>query len=104
MKADQINAVMAPAVEFNRLVLNNIEAIVGMQVESFKAYAELGFKNLNAGLDVRTMDELKTYAEDQKNVIRQVGEQVTRDLEALGAVNAKFVEDTRKLSAVKKAA
>ncbi|MXZ79896.1 MAG: hypothetical protein F4Z15_00650 [Gammaproteobacteria bacterium] len=104
MKAPQINSIMAPAIAFNQLVLKNMETVVGLQVESFKAYADLGFKNLNTGLEVRTMDELNAYAEDLKDVAKKVNDQVTRDLEALGEINAKFIEDARKLSEVKKAA
>lgn len=98
MNTEKINKVLAPAVEFNRLVLNNMKTVFAMQTESLKAYAELGFKNLNDGLDIKTVEDLKTYAEGQQSVIKEVGEQVTRDLEALGEVNAKFVEEARKLS------
>lgn len=104
MNTEQIKLAVAPAVKFNRLVLNNMQAVVNMQAESFKAYAELGINNLNAGLDCRTVDDLKNYAESQQNVIKQVGEQVTRDLEALGEANAKLVEEARKLSVAKAAA
>lgn len=104
MNATELNNIMAPAIAFNKLVLKNVETVVGLQVESFKAYADLGFKNLNAGLGVETVEELNAYAEDIKEVARKVNEQVTRDLEALGKVNAKFIEEARKLPNVKKAA
>jgi len=98
MNTEKINKALAPAVEFNRLVLNNMKTVFSMQTESLKAYAELGFKNLNDGLDVKNVEDLKTYAESQQNVIKEVSEQVTRDLEALGEMNARFVEEARKLS------
>ncbi|MCY4051235.1 MAG: phasin family protein [Gammaproteobacteria bacterium] len=98
MNTEKINKALAPAVEFNRLVLNNMKTVFSMQTESLRAYAELGFKNLNDGLDVKSVEDLKTYAESQQSVIKEVGEQVTRDLEALGEMNAKFVEEARKLS------
>ncbi len=101
MNTENINKALAPAVEFNRLVLNNMKTVFAMQSESLKAYADLGFRNLNDGLAIKTVEDLKTYAESQQNVIKEVGEQVTRDLEALGEMNAKFVEEARKLSVSK---
>ena len=104
MKTTEINGFMAPAIAFNQLVLKNVETVIGMQVESFKAYADLGFKNLNAGLEVKTIEELNVYVEDLKAVARKVSEQVTGDLETLGKINARFIEEARKLPDVKKAA
>lgn len=104
MKAPELNNIMAPAIAFNQLVLKNVETVVGMQIESFKAYADLGFKNLNAGLEVNTIEELNAYAEDLKEVAKKVSDQVTSDLEALGKINAQFIEEAKKLPNVKKAA
>ncbi len=104
MKTTEINNFMAPAIAFNQLVLKNVETVIGMQIQSFKAYADLGFKNLNAGLEVKTIEELNVYVEDLKAVVKKVNEQVTSDLEALGKINAEFIEEARKLPNAKKAA
>ncbi|MCY4314010.1 MAG: phasin family protein [Gammaproteobacteria bacterium] len=104
MKTSEINNFMAPAIAFNQLVLKNVETVIGMQLDSFKAYADLGFKNLNAGLEVKTIEELNAYVEDLKAVAKKVNEQVTGDLEALGKINAEFIEEARKLPTAKKAA
>ncbi len=102
MKTTEINNFLAPAIAFNQLVLKNVETVIGMQVESFKAYSDLGFRNLNAGLEIKTIDELNAYVEDLKIVAKKVNDQVTRDLETLGKINAQFIEEARKLPTPKK--
>ncbi len=104
MKATEINNFLAPAIAFNQLVLKNVETVIGMQVESFKAYSDLGFRNLNAGLEIKTIDELNAYLEELKVVAKKVNDQVTQDLETLGKINAQFIEEARKLPTQKKPA
>ena len=94
----QLEAAIAPVVAFNKLVLANAENILNLQIASIQAYADLGIKNMSAGLEVRNADDFKAYAEDQKEVARKVTEQVTADVKAIGEINAKFIEDAKALA------
>ena len=94
----QLEAALAPVVEFNKLVVKNAEAAFNLQVQAMQAYAALGLKNLNAGLEVRNPEELKAYAEAQKDVAEQVTARMTADVKAMGELNTTFIDEARALA------
>jgi phasin family protein len=94
----QIEAAMAPVMAFNKLLMKNAEQAFNMQVSSMQAYAKLGLDNINAGLEVRNADELKVYAEKQKDVAKEFTVQMTADAKAFGEMNAKFFDEARSLT------
>jgi phasin family protein len=94
----QLEAVIAPVVEFNKLVLSNAEAAFNLQMASIQAYTQMGLKNLSAGFEVKNPEDFKAYAENQKAVAQEVTAQVTADVKALGEMNAKFIESAKSLA------
>ena len=97
-EAKQFEAAIEPVVAFNKLVVKNAESALKLQFASLQALTNMGIKNLNAGLEVRTADDFKAYAEKQKDVAREVTERVTADAKAFGELNAEFISDTRALA------
>ena len=94
----QLEAAIAPVVEFNRLVFSNAEAAFNLQMASFQAYTQMGLKNLSAGFEVKNAEDLKAFAENQKAVAQEVTEQVTADVKSMGEMNAKFIESAKSLA------
>lgn len=94
----QLEAALAPVVAFNKLVLRNAEKAFNMQITSLQAYAKVNLDNINAGLEVRNVDDFKVYAENQKDVAKEITAQISADVKAFGELNAKFLEDTRTLT------
>lgn len=94
----QLEAAIAPAVAFNKLVVKNAEQAFNLQIASLQAYARMNLENLNAGLEVRNAEDFKTYAEKQKDVAKEFTAQVTADVKAFGELNARFLEDARTLT------
>ncbi len=94
----QLEAAIAPVVEFNKLIVKNVEAAFNLQVQSLQAYAELGVKNLNAGLEVRNPDDLKAFAENQKGVAEEISARVTADVKAISELNTQFIDQARALA------
>lgn len=97
-ETNQLGTALEPAVAFNKLFVNVAEAAFNMQMASIQAYAELGTKNVNAGLEVRNVDDLKAYAEKQKVVAEEITSRVTADAEALAELNTQFVKDAYALT------
>ncbi|MYH89839.1 MAG: hypothetical protein F4128_03195 [Gammaproteobacteria bacterium] len=94
----QLEAALAPVVAFNKLVLRNAEKAFNMQITSLQAYAKVNLDNINAGLEVRNVDDFKVYAEKQKDVAKEITAQISADVKAFGELNANFLEDTRTLT------
>ena len=94
----QLEAMVAPVVAFNKLVIKNAEAAFNMQMASIKAYADLSLDNINEGLEVMNVEDFKAYAEKQKDVAEKFTAQVTADVKAFGELNSKFFEEARTLA------
>ncbi len=97
-EAKQLEAAIAPVVAFNKLVVKSAENAINLQFDSFKAFADLGLKNLNAGFEVRDADDLKAYAEKQKDLAQKITERVTADAKAYGELNTQFIDEARTLA------
>jgi len=97
-EAKQFEAALAPVVAFNKLFVKNAETAFNMQFASIQAFAELGMKNINACLEVRNIDDLKSYAEKQKDVAQEITSRVTADAKAFGELNTQFVNEARTLA------
>ena len=96
-EAKQFEAALAPVVEFNKLVVKNAEAAFNLQIQSMQAFAQLGLKNMTAGLEVRNPEDLKTFAETQKGVAEEMTARVNADVKAFGELNTQFIDQTRTL-------
>lgn len=94
----QIETMLAPVIAFNKLLVSNAETAINMQLDTFQTLTKLGLDNVNASLEVRDTDDLKAYAEKQKDVAQEVASRVTSDIKALGELNARFIEDARGLA------
>jgi phasin family protein len=94
----QLEAALAPVVAFNKLVAKSAENAFNLQMASLQAFTTLGLANFNAGLEVRSADDFKVYAEKQKDVAQEIVTRVTSDVKEFGELNTKFIEDARKLS------
>ena len=93
-----LETVLAPVVEFNKLVMKNAEAAFNLQMEAIQAYAEMGLKSINAGFEVKDQDDLKGYAESQKEVAEEMTARVTADIKAFGELNTQFIDEARNLA------
>lgn len=93
--AKKFEAAFEPYVEFNNMVVKTAETAFNMHMQSMQAFAKLGMDNVNAGLKVRTMDDMVAYAEKQKDVAQKASDMFVADAKAFADLNAKFVEEAR---------
>lgn len=96
-QATQIEEALAPAVAFNKLFIEAAEKAMGLQVASMQKLSKIGFDNMNAVFNIQSAEDVKSYAEQQQNVAKEVAEIVTADVTQMGELNKSFLEDSRKL-------
>jgi len=94
----QFESMMAPVIAFNKLVVANAETAFNMQFDTIQTLTKMGMDNVSASLEVRSADDLKAYAEKQKDVVQEVTSRITSDVKAFGELNAKFIEEARSLA------
>ncbi len=93
-----LESAMAPVVAFNKLVIKNAEEAFNMQIASLQTYTKMSLDNLNASLDVRDAEDVKAYAEKQKNMAQKITDQMASDTKAFSELNARFLEEARALT------
>lgn len=88
-------AAMEPMVEFNGLVTKTLEESFNLQMASLQAYTKIGMENVKAGLKVRTMDDMASYAEMQKELAQKTSDMMMSDAKALADMGNKFIESSK---------
>ena len=80
------------AVEFNQLVLRQVEKLAQAQLESFNAYASLNLKQLQAASKLADVDQVKAFVTNQADYLKAVQARVQEDTTKLG----QLAEESRK--------
>ncbi len=93
----QIEEAIAPMVAYNALIIEAAEKAFGLQVATMQKLTKIGFDNVKAVWDIKSAEELKTYAEKQQDVAKEVVEVVVEDARSLSELNQNLLEDSRKL-------
>ena len=87
----------APFLAYNTLVMETTEKAVALQISTFQKLSKIGFDNAKAAFDIKSAEELKTYADKQQAVAKNVTEIVTEDVRNLGELNKELLDNSRKL-------
>ena len=95
---EQTKNVAAPAQGLNRLIVDNAEKLVALQIASVKNYSALSFANLKALLEVRDAEAFQAYLSKQGELAKSVSEQLMSDAKAVAELGSDFTEEIKKIS------
>ncbi len=95
---NELEAAVAPVVAFNKLIIKSVEDAFNLNMATMQTYTKLGLDNFNAGLGVGNADDLKVYAEKQKDLAQELTTRATSHVKELGELNGKFIEQARGLA------
>lgn len=88
---------MSPSRSYAKLAVDYAEKMANAQMEAAKAYADLGMSRARAALDIKDVEALKAYADEQQAVAKDVSERVRSDVEKVGGMNQHFADEARRL-------
>ena len=94
---EQTKNVVAPVQDLNRLVVDNAEKLVALQIASVQSYYALGFSNLKALLEVHDAETFQAYIGKQRELAKSVSERLTGDAKAVTELGSDFTEEVKKL-------
>ncbi len=94
---EQAKKTLAPAQELNRLVVDNAEKSVALQIASVQSYAALGFSHLGAALEVDDAEAFQAYIGKQNELIKSVSERLSGDAKAVAEIGSNFSAKAQKL-------
>ena len=80
---EQGRSINQSVVEFNQLVLRQVEKVAQAQVESFNAYANLNLKQLQAATKLADLEQVKGFVGQQTDYLKAVQNRAQEDLTKL---------------------
>jgi phasin family protein len=76
---EQTKKALAPAQELSRLVVDNTEKLVALQLASLQSYVALAFSQLKEALEVDDAETFQKYIAKQNELVKSVGERFAGD-------------------------
>ncbi len=95
---EQSKNALAPAKELNRLIVDNAEKLVALQIASVQSYAALGFSQLRAALEVNDAEAFQAYIAKQNELVKSAGEKFVGDAKAVAELGRDFSAKAQELS------
>jgi phasin family protein len=93
----QFDQVFGPARRFLGIAVDHTEQLTRFQLESARAYADLGLKQARGLLAVNDQRSLQAYLEQQRQVADEFTRKVTDDAETLAGFSRSFSDATAEL-------
>ena len=87
---EQTKNVLAPVQELNRLVVDNTEKLVALQLASVQSYMALGFSQLKAALEVNDEEAFQKYIAKQNDLIKNISDRFAGDAKAVAELSSDF--------------
>jgi phasin family protein len=81
----------------NRLLVDNAEKLVAMQIASVQSYYALGFSNLKALLEVNDAEAFQAYIGKHSELVKSVSERFAGDAKAVAELGGDFGAEVQKL-------
>ncbi len=94
---EQTKKTLAPAQALNRLVVDNAEKLVALQIASVQSYYALGFSQLRAALEVNDAEAFQAYIAKQNELVQNARERIVGDAKAVAELGSAFSAKAQKL-------
>ncbi|HET8792036.1 MAG TPA: phasin family protein [Modicisalibacter sp.] len=91
------NMFFGPARAYAALSVDYTEKLFTTQFEFAKAYADATLSQTRAMLDVKDAESLRSYVEDQQQVVKDLSERFKGDAEKVVAMNQEFAQKSQQL-------
>jgi phasin family protein len=96
-QSKQIEQFVAPYAAFNKLVYDNVEKLVGLQMDAMQKYAQIGLENWKASLAIKDVNDLQEFAQRQRDIMQDITSKMIADAKVASELGGAFITDARKL-------
>lgn len=96
-KQANLEQMMAPVAELNKLAFHNAEKLMNLHVEALRRYTEMGAAQVKAGLEIKSPEDAHSYFAKNAEVAQSVAEAVRADGEAAMKIGNAYLEEVQKL-------
>jgi len=84
-----------PFMAYGKMAAESAEKAMKIQMDAVKAYSQLGMENFSEGLKVTDFDQMTSYAEKQKEVVKKANDMFMTDAKSLADIGAKFFDASK---------
>ena len=87
--------IFEPFMAYGKMAAESAEKVMKIQMDSVKAFTQLGMENFSEGLKVTDFDAMTVYAEKQKDVVKKASDMFMTDAKACADIGAKFFDGAK---------
>lgn len=95
---EQTKKALSPVQELSRLVIDNTEKLVALQLASMQSYFTLGFSQLKAALEVKDAEAFQKYIAKQDELVKSASERFADDAKTVAELGRYFSAKALELS------
>ena len=76
---DRADQVLAATKDLNDVMLANVDKLARMNIDLVENLSQIGFENYEAARGIKSIDELKEYAQKQRETAQSIAERIAQD-------------------------
>lgn len=96
---ESTKGVIEPAQKLNREAVATVQKLAAHQIDSLKAYSDLGVSQLKAAAEVKDMEGFQHLVAKQRDVLQAFRECLMSDFKAIAQMGVDFVSRANKIGA-----
>jgi phasin family protein len=94
----QVQTVLAPVQELNKLYFYNVEKLVEIQLNSARDYAEICLDQFRSVSEINDQKGLEAFITKQTETFKHIGEKVIADSQAVANIGTEFSTEAQKIA------
>jgi phasin family protein len=95
--SEPTKGMLEPVQRLNQEAVTTVEKLAAHQIDSLKAYSDLGVSQLKVAAEVRNMEGFQKLLSKQTDVLRAFGECLMSDFRAIFEMGADFASHAKKI-------
>jgi phasin family protein len=92
-----LEKMLAPVKELNDLTLKSIEEISSIQVKAIQDSAKVSIDALKSSTEIKDIDSLKDYLQDQITVAQNISENTVKDAQEIAKLSESYASSVKEL-------
>lgn len=94
----QVQTVLSPVQELNKLYIYNIEKLAEIQLGSAREYTEICLEQLRSATEITDQKALEAFFSKQGETFKLIGEKVIADSQAVANIGSQFSSEAQKIA------
>ena len=92
---EYMDKMLIPAKELGEVTVSNIEKITDIQLKAVKSYADTGIKSMKQAIEIKDMEDLKTFWTVQAAATKSLAESSMADTRKVTQLGQSYVDEAK---------